>query len=410
MKYQLRIALRYVFTKRSFHIITVISFISLVGIVIGVAALIAVLSIFNGFRDFTEQQLIGFDPHLRIIPKEKAWIQNSANIFAVTDKIKGIKNISPVIQGRIIGIKGNNMQVFTLNAIDYENLKGVSDISKKTIMGTFYLGKTSYLPTIVLGAGVADKIKALPGDTISLVSPRQFESSIKSFTIPNPVKAFVTGIFQTNYKDFDNLYCYSTEEIGKLLFNPPPNSVSVIDIKLHDIKKVNEYKTKISELIPNFTEVLSWYDLHKQLYDIMNFERTMTFIIISLIVIIAAFNILASLSMTVVEKRQDIGILKAIGSSDRDIMKIFLLQGSIIGLISTVLGVLLGLGFCFGQIEYGWFKLDSSNFLIKAIPLSIKSLDIVIISFFSIILSILASVYPAKRAASTIVINSIRSE
>src|SRR3989339_1694236 len=132
MKYQLRIALRYVFTKRSFHIITVISFISLVGIVIGVAALIAVLSIFNGFRDFTEQQLIGFDPHLRIIPKEKAWIQNSANIFAVTDKIKGIKNISPVIQGRIIGIKGNNMQVFTLNAIDYENLKGVSDISKKT--------------------------------------------------------------------------------------------------------------------------------------------------------------------------------------------------------------------------------------------------------------------------------------
>jgi lipoprotein-releasing system permease protein len=228
--------------------------------------------------------------------------------------------------------------------------------------------------------------------------------------MPLQIQVIVTGIFQTNAKDFDDIYSFTNEEIGRKLFHSPLNAASSIDIKLKNIDDVLIVKDEIKNIIPLDTQILSWYDLHKQLYDIMNFERTIAFIIMSLIIIIAVFNVLASLTMTVVEKKRDIGILKTLGATEKGIRNIFVLQGSMIGIISTFLGILLGVGFCLGQIQFGWFRLDSSNFLISAIPVSIKITDVVIITIFSLILSFLATIYPAKRAAKTLAIDSIRGE
>ncbi|ROL61643.1 ABC transporter permease [Bacteroidetes/Chlorobi group bacterium ChocPot_Mid] len=410
MNFPLRIALRYIFTKRSFHFITVISVISLIGITIGVAALISVLSIFNGFRDFTEKQLIGFDPHIRIQAQQGAWIQNPDSLTHSLKKINEIKYISPLLQGRAVVIKSGNMQVFNLNSIDPASLNEVSDITKTTVLGTFYIGNINFSPAIALGAGLADRIKALPGDTISLISPTLIESSIRTFRLNNPVKAIVSAIFQTNDKNYDNLNAYTNLQTGKRLFNPPKNSVSTIDIKLFNINKTIEVKNQIEKKLPSDYSVNTWYDLHKQLYRIIDLERLLAFLVMSLIIIIAVFNVLASLSMTVVEKKQDIGILKALGAEDKDIRNIFIFQGSIIGFISTSLGVLLGLAFCYGQIYFSWFKLDGANFLISAIPVIVKTTDILIIALFALLLSICASIYPAKRASSTNIINSIHSE
>jgi lipoprotein-releasing system permease protein len=410
MKFPLRIAIRYIFTKRSFHFITVISFISLIGIAIGVAALISVLSIFNGFRDFTEKQLIGFDPHIRITAKEGAWIENADSTINIIKRNYEVKFCIPVIQGRTVAIKSGNMQVFTLSAVNPWQLATVSDISKTTALGTFYIGDLRGTPAIALGVGLADRIKALPGDTISLISPKLIESAVRTFRINNPIKAIVSGLFQTNDKNFDNIHAFTNEEVGRRLFSPPPYSATSIDIKLDDINQVQKVKSVIENKLPSNLEVFTWYDLHKQLYQIIDFERMLAFVVMSLIVIIAVFNVLASLAMTVVEKKQDIGILKAIGAKDSDIRDIFILQGSIIGLISTFLGVTLGLGFCFGQIHYSWFKLDGANFLISAIPVLVKWTDVIFISVFSLILSFLATIYPSKRASKTKIINSIHSE
>jgi len=410
VKFPLRIAIRYIFTKRSFHFITVISIISLIGITIGVASLISVLSIFNGFRDFTEKQLIGFDPHIRITAKKGAWIENSDFLIKNILKINGIKYCIPSIQGRTVAVKSGNMQVFTLNSVHPEYLNKVSEISKTTVLGKFYLSSMGDLPTIALGVGVADRIKAMPGDTISLISPKLIESALRTFRINNPIKVIVSGLFQTNDKNFDNANAFTNAQIGTILFLPPPNSANTLDIKIYDIKSVEIIKSEILKILPVEFEVNTWYDLHKQLYEVIEFERLLAFLVMSLIVIIAVFNVLASLSMTVVEKKQDIGILKAIGAKDVDIRNIFVFQGSIIGVFSTILGVLLGLGFCYGQIYFEWFKLDGANFLISAIPVLVKWTDVVIISFFSLILSVLASIYPAKRAAKTVIIQSIHSE
>jgi lipoprotein-releasing system permease protein len=410
MKYTIKIALRYIFTKRSFHFINVISIISFIGIIIGVASLIAVMAIFNGFRSFTEKQLIGFDPHLRILPKNGNWINNSDSLINKIQIIHEVKNAIPILQGRTIGIKKNNMQVFTLNSISPKDLSKVSDISKTTIAGTFFLGKVNDLSTIVLGAGLADRIKALPGDTISLISPKLIESSIKRFGFPNTRMVFVSGLFQTNIREFDNTYAYSNQEIGTRLFLPPANSFNSIDIKLDNLKLLEKTKRKLSSVIPENLELMTWYDLHKQLYQIMDFERILAFIVMSLIIIIAVFNILASLSMTVVEKKRDIGILKSLGASNKEIMHIFMFQGSLIGLISTIMGVIIGLAFCYGQLKYGWFKLDSNNFLISAIPVNVQFIDVFFTALLSILLSSIVSIYPARRAAKINIVNSIHSE
>jgi len=410
MRLPLRIALRYIFTKRSFHFITVISIISIIGIIIGVAALISVMSIFNGFREFTERQLIGYDPHIRLISNNSTKINDFDTIISRIGSIKEIKFSMPVNEGRIIGINKSNMQVINLLSINPLDISKTSGIAKTIISGSFFLGEYYNLQTIVLGAGIADRLQALPGDTLSLMSAKMIESSIKSFSRKKPLKVIVSGIFQTNNQSYDNYYAYSSNRVGRKLFNSKLNSCTSIDIKLNSIDDLNKTKNKLKKLLNSDVDILTWYDLHRDLYQVMDLERILAFVVLSLIIFIAVFNILASLSMVVVEKRQDIGVMKSMGASQSQIKNIFILQGLLIGLISTALGTLLGLAFCYGQIKFSWFSMDGSNFLINAIPVSVHIFDIILIVVFSILLSFFATIYPAKRAAQTLIIESIREE
>ncbi len=408
--FPLKTALRYIFTVRSFHFITVISIISIIGIMIGVAAIICVTSIFNGFREFAEGQLIGFDPHIRITAREGAWLDDAGSLEIKIQKIPQIKASSTILQGRIVAIRHKSINVITLNAVKQSEIGYVSGIAEKVIIGNFELSDNKGLPGIVIGTALSDKLKALPGDTVSLASPLLIEKSIRTFSGSEEAQVIVTGIFQTNSKEYDENYAYTDYETGESLFNPPKGTASSIDIRLYSIDKTNNVKQKLKQLLPNRVIVQSWYDLHKELYNIMQFERYASFIILTLIVVIAAFNVLASLSMTVIEKRADIGILKAIGATDSLIKKIYIYEGIVIGLLSTFIGAVLGLGLCYLQIRYGIFRLDASKFLIQAIPVSIHTMDIIIVCTISMILSLSAALYPAHRASHTVISQSIREE
>jgi len=409
-KLALRIAVRYIFTVRSFHFITVVSTISIIGIVVGVAAIICVTSIFNGFREFAEQQLIGFDPHIRITAKEGAWLHDSDSLLNKIKKIKEIKAASSALEGRVVALKSNSMNVITLNAVKEEEINSVSGISSMLIIGKFDISRYGDISGIVIGSGLADRLKALLGDTISLVSPQMIEYAVRTFTEPIQTKARITGIFQTNSKEYDEYFAFSSYKAGVELFKPPLGSVFRIDIKLNSLKELEKVKAELRNVIPNNASLHTWYDLHKELYNIMQFERYVSFIILSLIIIIAAFNVLASLSMTVVEKRADIGVLKAMGATNKFIQKIYLMEGLLIGIISTTIGTVLGLGLCFAQIKYALFRLDTSKFIINSIPVSIHTSDVVLVCLLSLFLSISAAIYPAKRASSTIITQAIREE
>jgi lipoprotein-releasing system permease protein len=267
------------------------------------------------------------------------------------------------------------------------------------------------LPGIIIGSELSDKLKVLPRDTITLMSPSLIESTFLNLGQKPGIQAVITGIFSTHAKEYDQIYAYSSDVLGIKLFKAPPESAHSIDIRLKNFNDVEKVKSELEQFfIDKGVIIQSWYDLHRELYNILRFERYASFIILSLIIIIAIFNVLASLSMTVVEKNVDIATLKAIGGSNRLIQRIYMAEGFIIGLISTIVGALLGLGFCYGQIHFQWFKLDTSKFLIQAIPVSVYANDVIVVCIFSLLLSFLAAIYPARRAARTIIAKAIREE
>ncbi|MBX3042919.1 MAG: ABC transporter permease [Candidatus Kapabacteria bacterium] len=411
MKIELRIALRYIITKRSFHFISVITILSLIGITVGVAALISVLSIFNGFQNLTKAQFIGFDPHLRIVPEKGAWIDADEKLIEKIRSMPETKQVTKTIGGRIVGINDKELQVFSLVSIPKEDLDFLEGVRKTTIFGNFSIQTSSGFPAMVMGNALADRLRVLPGDTIKLVSPKMIEQSVVGFQRQREVRAVVTGIFNSNIKDYDIMYGFASDTLGKLLLNPKIGHYSTIDIKLHKIENLEYVKSNLHTLTAGISniKIQSWQDLNPDLFNIMRFERFATFSILSIIIVLAVFNVLVSLSMTVVEKRQDIGILKALGAGRSMIRNIFLWEGIIIGIVSTTIGTALGLFLTWGQINFKWFRIDASKFIIDAIPVAVSTSDVVIVALFSLFLTSIATIYPAFRASSTEVIEAIRT-
>ncbi len=409
MKLPLKIALRYLFSFRRIHFITFITIISVIGIVIGVAALIIVMSIFNGFGKFTEDQLIGIDPHIRVEPVKGAWLQDYEKIFNELKSIKEIKAYAPVINGRMIISTKDNMKVVQLFGFDPKNYSTVSGLNTATITGTFQIDDGIDGKSIVLGSGLAYALRVNSESQVRLFSFKTVEASIITMSKQPGMTMVVRGAFSTNNPDYDDTYAITSIANAGSLLKVPVGAVSNIDIRLFDVKKADEVKDLLSQKYPAF-KILSWFDLHHELYTVLKLERMSVFIVLSLIILIAVFNILASLSMTVVEKRPDIGVLKAMGASDGFIQKTYLYLGSIIGVISTTIGMILGLALCYGQIHYHWFKINSSQYLLDAIPVSVVWTDVVLVIIVSLGLSFAATLYPARRAASVPVIEAIREE
>ncbi len=405
MSYPLKIALRYIFSKRSYNFITVITFISILGTAIGVAVLIAVMSIFNGFRELTEQQIVGFDPHVKISSEK----QFSAAYIDSLRSLSNIKAIEPVEEVRAVAMHENNMQVIIINAFKSSDNLYLEPIREKLVVGRMDLESADGLPGIVLGAMIADRMRALPGDTITLLTPAMIERSIRTFSIPSGTRFKVTGLFQANMKDYDLKYGFISSE-NQSLINSTGSDGSQLYVRLDNTEKVENSLTSIGSMAQAGIKTETWKDINKELYDIMRFERMASFIILSIIILIAGFNVLASLSMTVAEKVKDIAVLKALGGNKASIKKIYTLEGLIIGLISTTAGTVIGLGFCYGQINYKWFRVDSARYIIDSIPLSINYFDVGIIVMFSILLSFMTTIYPARRAAGTNIISALRSE
>jgi lipoprotein-releasing system permease protein len=314
-----------------------------------------------------------------------------------------------MIQGRIALLRRGNLQVAFLSGTDEQDFARVSSIPQSIIEGKYTLARTDSVPSLIIGALLANQLQLAPGDTVSLVSPLLIESSIKSFRPTLGVRAVVSGIFYCNGKEYDEGYIYSDLRLARALFSAPIGSASNVDVRMKSISDVGAMKRSLESKFPTCL-VQTWYDLHSDLYNIMKMERLSTFVVIGLIVIIAVFNVFASLSMTVVEKQSDIGVMKAFGARSSLIQRIYITQGMIIGLFSTIIGVALGLALCWGQINFGWIKLDGEKYLINALPLTVDAIDVISTSLFALFLTAVAAIFPARRAAETVIMSAIRNE
>ena len=401
------IAWRYLRSKRRMGFITVISLISIIGITIGTAALIVVLSVFNGFNSLVTSLLVGFDPHVRIERIGNKEITSYDSIANLLSREKQIRAFSPTISEKAMIISGDINRVIVINGVDDKMIGEVSGVKDKIINGKFEFDDCDDVRSVVLGLTLADRLGVIKGDTIYIASSSGMEQSMLQFTAPKVLKFCVTGIFESANKDYDNYYAYISLVSAKELFE---SSYTGIEIRLSDINKSDLVKEKLQTLLSGDYIVSSWYDLHKDLYSIMKVERWIAYIILCLIIAVATFNILGSLTMTVIEKKRDIGVIKSFGGSKKVISKIFMFQGLLIGVVGTITGCLLGLILCVLQIKFGLFPLDPNIYIIPALPVELRWMDFVYVSLASIIICFTATIYPSRRAANLLPVEAIRWE
>lgn len=410
MGYERFIAKRYLLSKHKINFISIISFISITGITIGVAALIVVLSVFNGFGSLVTSFLMNFDPHLRVEYKIDTKAKNAEELNSLIKQIPDLKSYAPFVSGKVLVVSNQQTQVINLKGIDTASTEKVYNIKENIIYGNDDLVGVDGQAGVIIGLRLADELRTLVGDTITVISPEGIERVVSQFGMPNSAKFIVRGIFSSQNNEYDESLMFVPLEDAQYLLGYD------VDIQGYDIKlnnSDNSFNAKDfleSKLDANTFEVNTWYDFHKELYSVMQIERWVAYILLSLIIAVATFNILGSLSMSVIEKKRDIGIMRSMGSQEKSILKIFMYEGLMIGVVGTLLGVLLGYFICFLQLQYNIYPLDPTQYKIDSLPLEIRLSDFFFIAGVSLLLSLIASYIPAKRAAKVDALQAIKWE
>ena len=409
MNFESFIAKRYLLSKHKINFITIISVISIAGITIGVAALIVVLSVFNGFGSLVTDYLMNLDPNVRVTAISDEGEKNIKSIEDILENQKEIKAFSPFVEGKVLAYNKGITQVVNLKGIEEDAVHSVYKLDESTIYGNdqFFNPRS---PKVLIGLQLADRLMTLTDDSLTLISPTNIEQSLVQLSLPLSRKVTVTGIFSSKNNEYDEGYIFCDLKVAQYLFGYK-NNFQGYDIKLNDISYSDNIKSYLqSRLNLKDYSVNTWYDFHQELYSVMQVERWTAYIILSLIIAVATFNILGSLSMSVIEKRRDIGILRSMGATEKSILKIFMFEGLLIGILGTLLGVILGYLVCYIQIHYNIYPLDPTQYKINSLPIEIKISDFFFISGASMLLSFLASLYPSKKAAKVNPINAIKWE
>ncbi len=408
MSVERSIAIRYLVSKRKLGLVTLISTISVVGVTIGVAALVIVLSVFNGFSGLVTSILVNFDPHIRVeCPKQvDAAAYDPLLKFAQTQS--EVQGVSSFVVGKAVVVSRNLNRVINIKGIDVNTIGRVSGLKDKMVLGSLDLvgARNS---GIVLGMTLADRLGAVVGDTVSVVSLAGSEAALLQLGQPLIRRFHVVGIYESNNKDYDSFYAYVSLGASQSLFGMV-NKISGVELRLQSIGQSDSFKRELLSRFGDQFRILTWYDLHRDLYSVMKIERWMAYIILCLIIGVASFNLLGSLTMSVVEKTRDIGILKSMGATNSSIVKIFMFEGVLVGVLGSLLGLLLGLVVVWLQDQYHLFPLDPTVYIIPAIPVEVHVLDLVIVAVTALGLCSLAALYPARRAASFIPVEAIRWE
>lgn len=410
MGFESFIAKRYLVSKHKVNFITIISIISILGITVGVAALIVVLSVFNGFGSLVSQYLMNLEPDIRVTAITTEGEKKLTEIPNFLKELEEIQYISSFVEGKVLAYNKGITQVVNLKGIEEETSAKLYNIDENIVYGEADFSTQRNVANVVLGIQLADRLQVITGDTLLLISPVGIEKAITQFSLPLSKKVVVSGIFNSNNNDYDAGYIFSLLEPAQYLLGYK-RSVQGYEAKLTD----TDYSTSVKNMLEkrlnkNDFTVSTWYDFHQELYSVMQIERWTAYIILSLIIAVATFNILGSLSMSVIEKRRDIGILRSMGVRENSILKIFMFEGILIGVIGTMIGVLLGYLICYIQIKYNIYPLNPAQYKIDSLPVEIRLSDFFFISGASMLLAFLASLYPAKKAAKVNPINAIKWE
>ncbi|PCJ33176.1 MAG: lipoprotein-releasing system transmembrane subunit LolC [Gammaproteobacteria bacterium] len=396
------IGLRYTRAKRRNHFISFISLSSMLGVALGVAALIVVLSVMNGFEKELRERILGMTSHAFITGADgtlKDW-------QVVQDKIQGFEHVldsAPFVEGQAMLSQGNRVRGSLIRGVDPALEGRVSTIGDKVIQGRFdALQPGSF--GIILGKDLAMTMGVSTGDKITLITPHV--SPTPAGIMPRLKRLNVVGVFEIGMYEYDSaLAIMNIEDAGKLFrIN---KKVSGLRLKLDDVFQAPQITRDIMKQLPVYYRAADWTYQHANFFRALKTEKTVMFVILMLIVAVAAFNIVSTLIMMVTDKQSDVAILRTLGMTPKDIMVIFMVQGTLIGIFGTLIGIIGGVALALNvETLISWLEyalnyqfLDPSVYYISSLPSDLRWDDVITIGIFAFILSLISTIYPSWRAA-----------
>ncbi len=412
---ELSIAWRYLRSRRGSRLLSLISVIAIGGVLVGVSALIVIMGVMNGLqRDLREKILVG-SPDVHVLPygdgmRMTNW-RETREAVAVTP---GVVRAAPFVstQGMVRNLSGymTGTQVMGIQA---DGVAGadVTTIRSHAILGDFRFVRDSIsLPGAVLGKLLASKLNAFPGDTIVLVGAAGLDMNASTGAIiPRLDSAVVSGVFETGMYEYDNAYLY-LELAAAQRFAGLGDDVTGIEVRAVDRWQAPAVADSLRATLKAPVRAIDWQEQNRSLFQALKLERLGMGVILLLIVVVAAFNIVSTLTMVVSDKTREIGILRAMGMPAKSIRRIFLYQGIVVGAVGTGGGVAIGLFLSLLLEKYRLISLDPSVYFIDHLPVAIQLPDVLLIVVSSLVITAIATLYPAAQAARLYPVDAIRHE
>ncbi|MBM3293822.1 MAG: FtsX-like permease family protein [Candidatus Aminicenantes bacterium] len=394
MGYEIFIARRYLTARRKQAFISVITFISALGIMIGVAALIIAVALITGFQRDVQDKILGATSHLMISDLSGEGIDDFQALAESLRKIPGIRAVSPVAHDWVLVQGMGKKEAVMLKGMDLDRERETA--SWLRILESGELPRPDGRDGLLLGRDLAFSLGAGPGDTVTVYTASTRLSPFGAFP---KVKTFVVaGTFATGLFEFDSHTALARLEPVQRFF-AMPNRASWLQVTIDDAFAAERIKARLRTALPPLVYATTWMELNKSLFSALKLEKNIIFLTITLIVVVAALNIIATLILMVMEKTRDIGVLISMGATPSEIRRIFFLQGAAIGVVGTILGTVLGMLWCAAANAFELIKVPVDIYQISHVPFKIMPRDLALIVGVSLLVSFLSTLFPSHRAS-----------
>lgn len=410
MNFPLFVARRYLFSKKSTNAINVISIISVIGVAVATMALVIVMSVFNGFHDLVASFLTNFDPQLEVVPTEGKSANANDPLLTKIKQLRQVDVATENVEDMAMAMYGDKLTMVTIKGVDdnFDKLTHIKEILYGDGEYELHAGNLEYG---IIGIRLAQTLDvgATWNGYLKIYAPKRSGQ----LDMSNPASGFAVDsllspgvVFSVNQARYDKGHILTSIEFARNLFDMK-GRISSLELRLKENSNLKEVKKDIQNIVGSRYKVLDRFEQQADTFKIMQIEKIIAYFFLTFILIVACFNIIGSLSMLMIDKKNDVVTLRNIGASDKQITKIFLFEGRMISVIGAIIGILLGLLLCWLQQSFGFVSLGQSagNFVVNAYPVSVHYLDILLIFITVIVVGWMAVWYPVRYFSKRLLAN-----